>query len=82
MPVSIPTMKKQPQLKRVRVDNEDSESSNSRMVNMEELDDDYHFLMSLHPFMGQLPDAKKLKMRLRIQEVIMKELFNGNEDTL
>lgn len=35
-----------------------------------EADSDYNFLMSLHPFMRQLPGKKNLAVRIKIQQVI------------
>lgn len=35
-----------------------------------EADSDYNFLMSLHPFMKQLPGKKNLSVRIKIQQVI------------
>lgn len=40
-------------------------------------DDDFHFLMSLHPFMMELNASQKLKVRTRIQNLMLKELYNG-----
>lgn len=82
VPVSMPNLVKSYSAKRSKVDKEsgDSGAKTSKVVNTENFDDDYHFLMSLHPFMGQLNNAKKLKMRLTIQQIIMKELFDENED--
>lgn len=34
------------------------------------LDSDYNFLMSLHPFMKELPGKKNLSVRIKIQQVI------------
>lgn len=80
VPVSIPPLSKKPQVKRQRVEDDNSETSGSKAINIEDFDDDYHFLMSLHPFMGQMTSARKLRMRLKIQEVIMKELFDETDD--
>ncbi|XP_055533751.1 uncharacterized protein LOC129723510 [Wyeomyia smithii] len=38
-------------------------------------DDDYHFLMSIHPYLKQLPLAVKLKVRLQMQQVLFNELM-------
>ncbi|XP_058465006.1 uncharacterized protein LOC131438768 [Malaya genurostris] len=38
-------------------------------------DDDYHFLMSIHPYLKQLPLPIKLKVRLQIQQVLFNELM-------
>ncbi|KAL9703584.1 hypothetical protein quinque_007102 [Culex quinquefasciatus] len=38
-------------------------------------DDDYHFLMSIHPYLRQLPLPVKLKVRLQMQQVLFNELM-------
>lgn len=38
--------------------------------------DDYFFLMSLHPYMTQFTGSQKLKVRMKIQKLIFKELYN------
>lgn len=38
-------------------------------------DDDYHFLMSIHPYLKQLPLPVKLKVRLQMQQVLFNELM-------
>uniref|UniRef100_A0A1Q3F6D7 Putative alcohol dehydrogenase transcription factor myb/sant-like protein n=1 Tax=Culex tarsalis TaxID=7177 RepID=A0A1Q3F6D7_CULTA len=38
-------------------------------------DDDYHFLMSIHPYLRQLPLQVKLKVRLQMQQVLFNELM-------
>ncbi|KAM7358052.1 uncharacterized protein ACRADG_003155 isoform 1-T2 [Cochliomyia hominivorax] len=38
-------------------------------------DDDYHYLLSLHPYMKQLTAAQKLRIRTKIQKLIFKELY-------
>lgn len=38
-------------------------------------DDDYHFLMSIHPYLKQLPLPAKLKVRLQMQQVLFNELM-------
>ncbi|XP_062559024.1 uncharacterized protein LOC134223827 [Armigeres subalbatus] len=35
-----------------------------------EMDSDYNFLMSLHPFMKKLPNRKNLSVRIKIQQLI------------
>lgn len=42
-----------------------------------EPDSDYHFLMSLHPYMTQLNAVQKLRIRTRIQNLIFNELYDG-----
>jgi BESS motif len=44
-------------------------------------DDDYHFLMSLHPYMVDLSAPQKLRVRMKIQKLIFKELFKDEDDT-
>lgn len=43
------------------------------------INDDYHFLLSLHPFMLELNPIQKLKIRVKIQELVFDELY-GNEN--
>ncbi|XP_055628164.1 uncharacterized protein LOC129769740 [Toxorhynchites rutilus septentrionalis] len=38
-------------------------------------DDDYHFLMSIHPYLKQLPLPVKLKVRLQMQQFLFSELM-------
>lgn len=77
VPVTAP--KNYPPAKRLRV-NEDGEKTNSSNGKTDDkLDDDYHFLMSLHTYMGQLKNSQRLKIRMKIQELLYSELF-GNED--
>lgn len=48
-------------------------------------DDDYHFLMSMQPYMKQLRGDQKLKIRMKMQKLIFRELYgdgiNGSEST-
>lgn len=39
-------------------------------------DDDYHFLISLYPYMRECNPAQKLKIRMKIQSLIFHELYN------
>lgn len=71
VPVTAP--KNYPPAKRLRNEDEENNGSNGQLDDKE--DDDYHFLLSLHTFMGQLKNAQKLKMRMKIQDLIYKELF-------
>lgn len=43
-------------------------------------DDDYHFLMSLQPYLNQFAGPQKLKIRMRIQKMIFKELYQEEFD--
>lgn len=43
-------------------------------------DDDYHFLMSLQPYLQQFTGPQKLRIRMRIQKLIFKELYNDEID--
>jgi hypothetical protein len=43
-------------------------------------DDDYHFLMSLQPYLTQFTGPQKLKIRMRIQKLIFKELYKDDID--
>lgn len=43
-------------------------------------DDDYHFLMSLQPYLNQFNGPQKLKIRMRIQKMIFKELYQEDFD--
>lgn len=43
-------------------------------------DDDYHFLMSLQPYLTQFTGPQKLRMRMRIQKLIFKELYKDDID--
>jgi hypothetical protein len=43
-------------------------------------DDDYHFLMSLQPYLTQITGPQKLRIRMRIQKLIFKELYKDELD--
>lgn len=43
-------------------------------------DDDYHFLMSLQPYLTQFTGPQKLRIRMRIQRLIFKELYKYEID--
>lgn len=43
-------------------------------------DDDYHFLMSLQPYLTQFTGPQKLRIRMRIQKLIFKELYKDEID--
>lgn len=43
-------------------------------------DDDYHFLMSLQPYLTQFTGPQKLRIRMRIQKLIFKELYKDELD--
>jgi BESS motif len=68
----------QPPAKRCKLDDEyTAPESSSASGN---IDDDYHFLMSLHPYMIDLNASQKLRVRMKIQKVIFKELFKDEDD--
>ncbi|XP_017862917.1 PREDICTED: uncharacterized protein LOC108613752 isoform X2 [Drosophila arizonae] len=68
----IPALK----LKRPRL-SEDSNFNGSSTMDAPLVpdDDDYHYLLSLHPYMKQLTAAQKLRIRTKIQKLIFKELY-------
>lgn len=43
-------------------------------------DDNYHFLMSLHPYMSLAAGSQKLKLRIKIQKLLFKELFKDFDE--
>lgn len=45
------------------------------------MNDDYHFLLSLQPFMSELSPIQKLRLRMKIQKLVFDELF-ANENLL
>ncbi|XP_067645966.1 uncharacterized protein Ctps isoform X2 [Eurosta solidaginis] len=70
----IPALK----LKRPRLSEDSNFNGSSTMDNTLPLvpeDDDYHYLLSLHPYMRQLTAAQKLRIRTKIQKLIFKELY-------
>lgn len=69
---NIPSLK----LKRQRL-SEDSNFNGSSTMETSAVpeDDDYHYLLSLHPYMKQLNSAQKLRIRTKIQKLIFKELY-------
>jgi hypothetical protein len=44
------------------------------------MSEDYHFLMSLHPYFANFNGAQKLKIRMKIQKLIFKELYKDDID--
>lgn len=44
------------------------------------MDDDYHFLLSLHPYMTELSSSQKLRVRMKIQKLVFKELYKEEYD--
>lgn len=50
-----------------------------RENSFEQQDDDYHFLMSMHPYMTQLGASQKLKIRMKIQKLVFRELYKDDE---
>lgn len=68
----IPALK----LKRPRLSEDSNFNGSSTMdVPLVPEDDDYHYLLSLHPYMKQLTAAQKLRIRTKIQKLIFKELY-------
>lgn len=68
----IPALK----LKRPRLSEDSNFNGSSTMdTPMVPEDDDYHYLLSLHPYMKQLTAAQKLRIRTKIQKLIFKELY-------
>lgn len=69
--------------KRFRSDDDDSspyEESNGGLIKQSKntlvpKDDDYHFLISMHPYMNQLKSDQKLKVRMKMQKLIFRELY-------
>lgn len=45
------------------------------------LNDDYHFLLSLQPFMSELSPIQKLRLRMKMQKLVFEELY-ANENLL
>lgn len=45
------------------------------------INDDYHFLLSLQPFMSELSPIQKLRLRMKIQKLVFEELY-ANENLL
>jgi BESS motif/Alcohol dehydrogenase transcription factor Myb/SANT-like len=68
-------------VKRPRVESADEEYSPPQPSSpANNKDDDYHFLMSLHPYMVDLNAPQKLRVRMKIQKLIFKELFKDEDD--
>ncbi|XP_059617237.1 uncharacterized protein LOC132262114 [Phlebotomus argentipes] len=42
-------------------------------------DDDYYFLMSLHPYLSQMRPVQKLQARMEIQNVLFKRLYSQGD---
>lgn len=53
-----------------------AESPQTSSVGLPEKDSDYHFLMSLLPYMQQMNSILKLRIRTKIQTLIFKELYD------
>lgn len=76
--------------KRIRLENDISRngyitSSNHQGSNADinldrSMDDDYHFLLSLHPYMTELSSSQKLRVRMKIQKLVFKELYKEDYD--
>lgn len=45
------------------------------------MNDDYHFLLSLQPYMSELSPIQKLRLRMKIQKLVFEELY-ANENLL
>lgn len=60
--------------------NDEYPTASSPNSNNPATDDDYHFLMSLQPYLNQFNGSQKLRIRMRIQKLIFKELYNGEID--
>lgn len=48
--------------------------------NLDKIDDDHHFLLSLHPYMSELKLSQKLRVRMKIQKLIFKELYKDDDE--
>lgn len=78
--------------KRIRLENDISRNgiyptgpSNHQASNVDgnldrSMDDDYHFLLSLHPYMTELSSSQKLRVRMKIQKLVFKELYKEDYD--
>lgn len=44
------------------------------------MNDDYHFLLSLQPFMSELSPIQKLRLRMKIQTLVFEELYANEND--
>lgn len=62
------------------VNNSSIASPNMLINDQRPVDDDYHFLMSLHPYMTDLNPTQKLRLRMKIQKLVYKELYNVDVD--
>jgi BESS motif len=43
-------------------------------------DDDFYFLLSLHPYMGGMTLQQKLRLRMKFQKLVFKELFKDGDE--
>lgn len=75
--------------KRIRLENDisrnglftNNQGSSNADVNLDRsMDDDYHFLLSLHPYMAELSSSQKLRVRMKIQKLVFKELYKEDYD--
>ena len=65
---------------RVSPEEADTSQQQQQIVhNTDQMDDDYHFLMSLHPYMTELNATQKLRVRMKIQKLVFKELYKDDE---
>lgn len=57
--------------------NDSSESAASNDIFVERgLNDDYHFLLSLQPYLAELDYFKKMRVRIEIEELLWRTLTN------
>lgn len=54
--------------------------SSPNLPNSSNDDDNFHFLMSLQPYLAQFTGPQKLRIRMRIQKLIFKELYKDEID--
>lgn len=41
------------------------------------MNDDYHFLLSLQPFMAELSSVRKLRLRMKLQKLVFEEVYEN-----
>lgn len=91
--VAEPVLNCEGSRKRIRLENDISrngygpsgisnhQGSLNAEVNLDRsMDDDYHFLLSLHPYMAELSSSQKLRVRMKIQKLVFKELYKEDYD--
>lgn len=57
------------------MDIEKDGQSSENVMSFHAEDDDYQFLLSLYPHFKQVPQNRKLPLRMRIEQVIYEELY-------